>query len=231
MQAKDCCFVVQSVVFDSWQRCGLQHTRLPCPSPSPGACSNSCPLSRWCQSIILSFVVPFSHCLQSFSIFLMSQLFASGGQRIGASATVLPKNIQDWFPSGLTDLTSCCPRETLKSLLQHHSSKASILCNSAIFMVQLSCPYMTAGKTIALTIWTFVDKVMSLLFNTLPRFGIAFLPRSKCLFSTLFLTLNFSALFLKIHLRKPIHYLKHKYIAMKWEEWSKSIETLFYIKE
>ena len=70
---------------------------------------------------------------------------------------------------------------TLKSLLQHHSSKASILHQSAFFMVQLSHPYMTAGKTIALTIWTFVGKVMSLLFNMLSRLVIAFLPRSKCL--------------------------------------------------
>ena len=70
---------------------------------------------------------------------------------------------------------------TLKSLLQHHSSKASILCHSAFFMVQLSHPYMTTGKTIALTIWTFVDKVMSLLFKMLSRLVIAFLPRSKCL--------------------------------------------------
>ena len=70
---------------------------------------------------------------------------------------------------------------TLKSLLQHHSSKALILRHSAFFMVQLSHPYMTTGKTIALTRWTFVSKIMSLLFNTLPKFVIAFLPRSKCL--------------------------------------------------
>ena len=69
---------------------------------------------------------------------------------------------------------------TLKSLLQHHSSKASVLQRSAFLMVQLSHPYMTTGKTIALTIWTFVGKVMSLLFNMLSRFVIAFLPRSKC---------------------------------------------------
>ena len=70
---------------------------------------------------------------------------------------------------------------TLKSLLQHHSSKASILQPSAFFVVQISQPYMTTGKTVALTIWTFVGKVMSLLFNMLSRFVIAFLPRSKCL--------------------------------------------------
>ena len=89
---------------------GLQHTRLPCPLPSPRTCSNSCPLSQWCHPTISSFVVPFSY-LQSFpesGSFLMSQLFASGGQSIGASASasVLPMNIQDWFPLGLTDLMS-----------------------------------------------------------------------------------------------------------------------------
>ena len=118
----------------------------------------------------------------------MSQLFASGGQSIGASASasVLPMNIQDWFPLGLFsfridwfDLLGV--QGTLKSLLHHHSSKASILWYSS-FMVQLSHPCMTTGKIIALTIWTFVGKVMSLFFNILFRFVIAFLPRSKHLF-------------------------------------------------
>ena len=90
---------------------GLQHTRLPCPSPSPRACSNSCLLSQWCHPTISSSVVPFSSCLQSFPAsgsFLMSWLFTSGGQSIGAlaSASVFPKNIQDWFPLGLTGLIS-----------------------------------------------------------------------------------------------------------------------------
>ena len=86
---------------------GLHHARLPCPSPSPGLCSNSCPLSWWCHPTIYSSVVPFSSLLQSFSAsgsFPMSQFFASGGQSIGASvsALVLPMNIQDWFPLGWT---------------------------------------------------------------------------------------------------------------------------------
>ena len=90
---------------------GLQHTRLPCPSPSPGAFSNSCPLSQWCHSTILSSVIPFAPCLQSLPAsgsFLMSQLFASGGQNIGASASasVLLMNIQDWFLLELTGLVS-----------------------------------------------------------------------------------------------------------------------------
>ena len=107
----------------------------------------------------------------------MSQFFASGGQSIGASASasVFPMNIQGWFPLGLTGLF----QGTLKSLLQHHSSKASILQHSALFRVQLSHPYMTTGKTIALTRWTFVGKIMSLLFYMLSRLVIAFLPKSK----------------------------------------------------
>ena len=106
----------------------------------------------------------------------MSQFFASSGQSIGVSASTspLPMNIQDWL-----DLLAV--QGTLKSLLQHHSSKPSILWCSAFFMVQLSHPYMTTGKTIALTGWTFAGKVMSLLFNMLSRLVIAFLPRSKCL--------------------------------------------------
>ena len=101
--------------------------------------------------------------------FPMNQFFASGGQSIGvsASASVLPMNIQDWFPLGLTGLISFQPKGLLKSLLQHHSSTASILQHSAFFMVQLAHPYMTPGKTIALTRQTFVGKVMSLLFNML----------------------------------------------------------------
>ena len=99
----------RSVVSDSLQLHGLQNTRLPCPSPSPGACSNTYPLSWWCHPTISSSVVPFSSCLQSFperGSFLMSGLFSSGGQSIGAStsASVLPNNIQGWFPLGLTGL-------------------------------------------------------------------------------------------------------------------------------
>ena len=113
----------------------------------------------------------------------MSKFFASGGQYMGvsASASVLPMNIQDWFPLGLTELDLLAVQGTLKSLLQHHNSKASVLRHSAFFIVQLSHPYMTVGRTIALTRQTFVGKVMSLLFNMLSSLIIAFLPRSKCL--------------------------------------------------
>ena len=97
------------VVSNPLQPHGPQHTRLPCPSPTPGVCSNSSPLSRWCHPTISSSVVPFSSCLQCFPAsgsFPVSWLFASGGQSIGASASVLPKNIQNWFPLGLTGLIS-----------------------------------------------------------------------------------------------------------------------------
>ena len=115
--------------------------------------------------------------------FPMSWLFASGGQsiRASASAPVLPMNIQSWFPLGLNLFDLLAVQGNIKSLLQHHSLKASILRCSAFFVAQLSHPYMTTRKTIALTRRTFVSKVMSLLFNMLSRFVIAFLPRSKCL--------------------------------------------------
>ena len=110
-QKSDDCKSVQcsrSVVSDSVWPHELQHARLPCPSPTPRACSNSCPSSWWCHSTVSSSVIPFSSCLQSFPAsvsFPMSQFFTSGGQNIGvsASAPVLPMNIQDWFPLGLTD--------------------------------------------------------------------------------------------------------------------------------
>ena len=142
---------------------GVKHARLPCPSTTPRACSNSCPLSQWCHPNISSSVVPFS-CLQSFPIsgsFQMTQLFAWGGQNIGvsASASVLPMNIQDWFPLGLTFFFNLLEVQgTLKSLLQHHSLKASILLHSELFRVQFSHPYITTGKTIPLTRRTFVAK-------------------------------------------------------------------------
>ena len=161
---------------------------LPCPSPSPRACSNSCPLTQRCQPTILSSIIPFSSCLQSFPAsgsFLISRLLASSGQTVGASASGsdLLVNIQDWFPLGLTGLMSL-QSKGLKSLLQHHSSKAPIVRHSAFFLVQLSHPYMTTGKTTALTRRAFVGKVMSLLFKMLSRFIIAILPRNKCLLTS-----------------------------------------------
>ena len=114
----------------------------------------------------------------------MNRLFAVGSQSIGSSAStsVLPMNIQDWFPLGLTGLISLLSTRTLRSLLLYHNSKASVVWCSALFMVQLSHPYTAIGKTIRLTLQIFVGRVMSLPFNTLSRFVIAFLLRSKCLY-------------------------------------------------
>ena len=132
-----------SFMSDSLWPHGLQHTRFPCPSPTPRACSNSCPSSQWWQPTISSSVVPFSSCLQFFPASGSSpnkQFFTSGGQTIGASASasVLPMNIQGWLPLVLTDFFLQSKR--LSSLLQHHNSKASVLPCSTFFMVQLSHP-------------------------------------------------------------------------------------------
>ena len=170
-----------SVVSDSLQPHELQHTRPPCPSPTPGVYSNSCPSSWWCHPAISSSVVPFSSCLQSFPTsgsFLSSQFFTSDGQSIGVSASA-EYSLEGLISFRIDWLDLLVVQETLKSLLQHHSSKASVLLHSAFFRVQLSHPYVTTGKTIALTRWTFVGKVMSVLFNMLCRLIIAFLPRSK----------------------------------------------------
>ena len=166
-----------SVVSDSLRPHGLQHARLPCPSPIPRAYSDSCPSIRWCHPTISSSVIPFSSCLQSFPAsgsFPVSQFFASGGQiiAVSASASVLPMNIQDWFPFGLTGLISMQSKGLSRVF---SNTKASILRCSAFFIVQLLHPYMTTRKTIALTRWTFVGKVMS----SLSRLVIAFLPSSK----------------------------------------------------
>ena len=144
---------------------GLQHARLPCPLPTPGVYSNSCPLSWWCHPTISSSVIPFSSHPQSFPAsgsFPMSQLFASSGQSIGisASTSVLPVIFRtDFLWDGLVG-SPCCPRDSQESS-PTHSSKASILQCSAFFIVQLSHPHMTTGKIIALTRWTFVGKVVS----------------------------------------------------------------------
>ena len=153
-----------SVVSHSLRPHESKHARPPCPSPSPGVHSNSRPSSRWCHPAISSSVVPFFSCPQcppASESFPMSQLFTWGGQSTGVSplASFLPKNTQDWCPLEWTGWISL----QSKSLLQHHSSKASILRRSAFFTVQLSHPYMTTGKTIALTRRTFAGKVMSLL--------------------------------------------------------------------
>ena len=170
------------VVSDSLWPHELQHASTPSPSPPPGVLPNSCPLSRWCPPTISSSVAPFSSCLQSFPVsesFTRSQFFASGGQSIGvsASASVLPMNIQDWFPLGWTGWISLQSKglstvfsNTTVQKHQFFRAQLSLESNSHIH---------TTGKTVALTRWTFVGKVMSLLFNMLSRLVITFLPRSK----------------------------------------------------
>ena len=156
-----------SVVSNSLWPHESQHARPPCPSPSPRVHSNSSPSSRWCLPAISSSVIPFSSCLQSLpaSVFSNDQLFTRGGQSTGVSAlaSLLPKNTQGWSPLEWTGWISL-QSKGISSFLQHHSLKASILWCSAFFTVQLSHPYMTTGKTIALTRQIFVGKVMSLVW-------------------------------------------------------------------
>ena len=173
-------------MYDSLQPHGLQHARLPRPLLSASVCSNSCPLNQWCHPNSSSSIPHFSSCPQSFPAsgsFPVSQLFTSGSQNFGASASasVLPMNIQGWFPLGLTGLISLFSKETNLSRVfcstsiwkhQVYSAQSSLWLNSHIHIWLLE-------KTIALTTQIFVVKVMSLIFNTLSRFLIAFLPRSK----------------------------------------------------
>ena len=144
-------------MFNSLQPHELQHTRPPCPSPTPRVHPNPCPLSRWCHPTISSSVIPFSFCPQSLPAsesFQMSQFFASCGQIMEYQLQQYPTNEHPGLISFRMDwLDLLAVQGTLKSLLQHHSSKNSIL-HSAFFIVQLSRPNMTTGKTIALTRWT-----------------------------------------------------------------------------
>ena len=159
---------------------------LPVHHPTLKVHPNPYPLSRWCHPTISSSVIPFSSCPQSFPAsgsFQMSQLFTSGGQSIGisASTSVLPMNTQDWSLLGWTGWISL-QSKGLSSVFSYTTvQKHQFFRAQAFFIVQLSHPYMTTGKTKALTRWTFVDIVMSLLFSMLSRLVIAFLPRSKCL--------------------------------------------------
>ena len=169
---------------------------LPCPSLSPGVCLNSCPLSWWCHPAISSSFIPFSSCLQSFPASGSSpvgRLFTSGGQSIGASASAsaLPMNIQGWFHLGLIGLVSLLPKglssvfsSTAVQKHQFFSAQPSLWSNSH--------PYMTTGKTIALTRRTFIGKVMSLLLNAQSRFVTAFLLKSKCSFLFCFVLFCFN---------------------------------------
>ena len=172
---------------DSLRPHGLQHARPPCPSPTPRVYSNSCPLSLMPSNHLI-----LCHPLLLPSVFLSIRVFSNESvlcirwPKIWSfSFSISPSNEysvlisfrMDWF-----DLLAV--QGTLKTLLQHHSSKALLLWHSAFFIVQLTYPYMTTGKTIALTRWTFVGKVTSLLFKMPSRFVIAFLPRSKRLLTS-----------------------------------------------
>ena len=171
----------RSVVSDSLRPHESQHARPPCPSPTTGVHSDSRPSSQWCHPAISSSVVPFSSCpqsLQASGSFPMNQLCIRWPKYWSFSFNIIPcKEIPGLisFRMGWLDLLAV--QGTLKSLLQHHSSKASILRHSAFFTVQLSHPYMTTGKTIAFTRRTFVGKVMSLLLNMLSRLGTVPLGR------------------------------------------------------
>ena len=176
---------------------------------------------HWVSDAIQLFhpVIPFSH-LQSFPAsrsFPMSQLFTSGGQSIETSSWVLPANIQGWFPLGWTGLISLQSKGSQESSPAPQFKSLNSWC-STFFIVQPSHPYMTTGKTIALTRWTFVGKVMSLFFNKLSRFVIAFLPRTKCLLISWLQSL--SAVILEPQKRKSVTVSTFSPLfAMKWWDW------------
>ena len=177
-----------SLMSDSLRPHGLQHTRLLCPSPTPGACSNF---------MSITSVMPSNHLILCHPL-LLPPIFPS--IKVFCNESVLPPRWPKYWSfsfsispsseySGLISFSIdwfylLAVQETLKSLLEHHSSKASILQCLAFCIVQLSHSYITTGKTIALTRWTFVSKAMSLVFNILSRLVIAFLPRNKCLLSS-----------------------------------------------
>ena len=166
-------------MFNSLLPHGLQHTEVLCPPWFPGVCSNSCPLNQWCYVTISSSVARFSSCLQSFPAsrsLPMSLLFTSCGQSIGASASVLSMNIHGWFPLGLTDLISL----ESKGLLRVFSSTTTQ--KHQFFITQPSLWYNSHSNPLLLEkaqLWLYgpLSAVISLLFNMLSRFDIAFLPR------------------------------------------------------
>ena len=167
---------------DSLQPHESEHARPPCPLPTPRVHLDSHPSSQRCHSAISSSVIPFSSCPQSLPAsqsFPMSQLCMRWSKYWNFSFSIIPSKEIPGLIFRMDWLELLAVQGTLKSLLQHHSSKTSILRHSAFFGVQLSHPYMTTGKTIAWTRQTFVGKVTSLLLNMLSRLVITFLPRSK----------------------------------------------------
>ena len=171
------------VMFNPLWSHGMQHARLPCLSPTPGAYSNSCPLSQWCHPTISAsrpLLLPPS-VLPSIRVFSdESVLLMRWPKYWSFSFSISPSIEYSWLISFRMDwLYLLIVQGTLKNLRQYHSSKASILQHSVFFIVQFSQPYMTSGKTIALTRQIFVVKVMSLLFNILSTLVIVFFPRNK----------------------------------------------------
>ena len=162
---------------------GLKHARLLCPWPSPRTCSNSCSLSWWFHPTISSSVIPFSSIFPNFRFFSNElALCFKWPKYLSFSFSTSPcSEYSGLITSRIDWFDTLGVQRTLKSLIQHHSLRASIIQHLTLFMVQLSYLYMTIGKTIALNIWTSVSKVMSLLFNTLFSFVIAFIPRSRAL--------------------------------------------------
>ena len=166
---------------DSLRPYELHHARPPCPSPTPGVYPNLCILSQWCHPTISSSVIPFSSCPQSFPASGSCQMSHHWPKYWSFSFSISPSNEHPGLISFRMDwLDLPAVLGTLKSLLQYHSSKASILWHPAFFVVQFSHPYMTTGKNIAFTRRTFVDNAMSLRFDMLFRLIITFFPRSKC---------------------------------------------------
>ena len=219
---------------NSLQPHGLQHARLPCSSPAPGAYSNSCscPLSWWCHPATSSSVVPFSSCLQSFpaSGFFKKELVLRTWwpKYWSFSFSSSPSNVYSGLISFRMDwLDLLAVQGTLKSLLQHHSSKASILRHSAFFIVQFSHPYMTIGKTKPLTRWTFVGKVMFLLFSMLSRLVITFLPRKKFLISLIPWLQSPSAVILELKKKKKIKICHCFSIYLPWSDGTRGRDLSF----
>jgi len=195
-----------SVVSNFFWPHGLQYAGLPCPSPTPRAYSDSCPPSQGCLPTISSSVIPFCS-LQSFPAsgsFPMSQFFASDGQSIGVStsASVLPMNIQGWFPLGLTSLSSLKSKELLR-VFSSTTMWSSIFWYSDFFMIQLSHPYMTTRKIVTLTIWIY--RILE---------GFAILSSSDFVLSELSTMIHLSWVALHgmdhsfIELHKPLYHYK-----------------------
>ena len=164
----------------------MQWTRIPCPSLSPGVCANPCPLSWWCHSTISSchLLLLLLSILPSIRVFSNELALRIRWPKYWSFKVSPSSEYLELISFKIDYIELLAVQGTLRSLLQHHSSKTSILWHSNFFIVQLSHPYMTTRKIIALTRWTFGGKVMCLFFNMLPGFVIAFLPRSKCLLSS-----------------------------------------------